>query len=149
MENTNTEKSLFDISFDENVKQNLRTAAGWGGIAAIVSIAGSILSVVNYFVQRGKISSYRSSYNGIRVQQTVNTSGFLSVALSLIIGIVLFVFLFKFSNKAKEGVATNDQYLINEGLGSLSVYFRFIGVLFILVIVLVALVIMAGIGSRI
>ena len=42
MENSTSDKSLFDLSFDENVKQSLKGAATWGGIAAIVSLIGSV-----------------------------------------------------------------------------------------------------------
>ncbi len=59
MENQDTNQSLFDLRFDENVKQNLRTAATWGGIAAIISIIGSALGLINYFVQAGKPKTYR------------------------------------------------------------------------------------------
>lgn len=132
MENTN--QSLFDINFDENVKQNLKGAATWGGIAAIVSIIGSVLGLVNYFVERGKISRYGGN-NYDAVEQAAQTGAFVSVAITLIIGIILFVFLNKFSRKTKSGVDASDQYMINEGLGSLATYFRFIGVLLIICIV--------------
>ena len=148
MENNN--KSLFDINFDENVKQNLKGAAKWGGIAAIVSLVGSILGLVNYFVEKGKTPKYvGSGYESIRVQQATDAGGFVSVAITLIIGIILFVFLNRFSRKAKSGVDTSDQYLINEGLGSLSTYFKFIGVLLIILIVLFGLALLIGIGQTV
>jgi hypothetical protein len=147
MENTN--KSLFDISFDENVKQNLKGAATWAGIAAIVSIIGSGLGLVNYFMERGKISKYGGDgYDTMRVQQAADTGGFVSVVITLIIGIILFVFLNKFSRKTKSGVDASDQYLINEGLGSLATYFRFIGVLLIIFIVFFGLALLAVIGQK-
>ena len=145
MENVNPEKSLFDISFDENVKQNLKGAATWGGIAAIASLIGSVLGLVNYFVAKGKIDRYSVGYREAR--QASDIGGFISVAISLIIGIFLFVFLNKFSRMSKSGVDAGDPHLINEGLGSLSVYFRFIGVLVIIMIVLVGLSVLIGIGQ--
>ena len=69
------------------------------------------------------------------------------MVITLIIGIILFYFLNKFSRSAKAGVDTNDHYLINEGLGSLSTYFKFIGVLLIIILVLFALGILIGIGQ--
>ena len=126
MENSTSDKSLFDLSFDENVKQSLKGAATWGGLAAIVSLIGSILGLVNYFVEKGKESRYGgNSLEEMQIQQAANTGGFVSVVITLIIGIILFYFLNKFSRSAKAGVDTNDHYLINEGLGSLSTYFKF------------------------
>jgi hypothetical protein len=147
MENINLDKSLFDISFDENVKQNLKGAAIWGGIAAIASLIGSILSLVNYFVQKGRINRYGGGYR--EAQQAANIGGFVSVAITLIIGILLFVFLNKFSRMSKSGVDAGDPHLINEGLGSLSTYFKFIGVLLIIMIFLVGLSVMIGIGQNV
>ena len=147
MENQDTNKSLFDISFDEQVKQSLKGAAVWGGMAAIVSIIGSILGVVNYFIQKGKASSY-DGFEGYRVQRTAEASGLVTVFITLIIGIILFVFLNKFSRKAKAGIEQNDQYLISEGLGSLSTYFKFVGVLLIIGIVIIGLAVLAGLGQN-
>ena len=148
MENSTSDKSLFDLSFDENVKQSLKGAATWGGLAAIVSLIGSILGLVNYFVEKGKESRYGgNSLEEMQIQQAANTGGFVSVVITLIIGIILFYFLNKFSRSAKAGVDTNDHYLINEGLGSLSTYFKFIGVLLIIIFVLFALGILIGIGQ--
>ena len=148
MENSTSDKSLFDLSFDENVKQSLKGAATWGGIAAIVSLIGSVLGLVNYFVEKGKESRYGgNSLEEMQIQQAANTGGLVSVVITLIIGIILFYFLNKFSRSAKAGVDTNDHYLINEGLGSLSTYFKFIGVLLIIILVLFALGIFIGIGQ--
>ncbi|MBK8139799.1 MAG: hypothetical protein IPK57_01430 [Chitinophagaceae bacterium] len=148
MENSTSDKSLFDLSFDENVKQSLKGAATWGGIAAIVSLIGSVLGLVNYFVEKGKESRYGgNSLEEMQIQQAANTGGLVSVVITLIIGIILFYFLNKFSRSAKAGVDTNDHYLINEGLGSLSTYFKFIGVLLIIILVLFALGILIGIGQ--
>lgn len=148
MENSNTDKSLFDISFDETVKQNLKGAATWAGIAAFVSLIGSILGLVNYFIAKQRITRY-DGFEGIRTQQVTTVTGFVSVAISLIIGIILFVFLNKFSMKSKAGVDGNDQYLINVGLASLSTYFKFIGVLLIIIIVIAGLVFMIGVGQNV
>lgn len=148
MENTN--KSLFDISFDENVKQNLKAAATWGGIAAVVTLARSILGMINYFVLRGKISRYNyGGYEGMRVQQTAEATGIVSIVIGLIITIILFTFLNKFSRKTKSGIDANDHSLINVGLGNLSTYFKIIGVLLIIMIVFVGLGMLVGIVQNV
>jgi hypothetical protein len=146
MENINTGKSLFDMSFDENVKQSLKGAAKWGGIAAIGSLVSTVLGLINYFVEKGKRSQYSDN---IRVNQATETSGFITMIITLAIGIVLFVFLNKFSGKTKSGIDANDQSLVGEGLGSLSSYFKFIGVLLIILIVLVGMGVLVGIGENI
>lgn len=148
MENTHTDQSLFEINYDENIKQQMKGAAQWGGLAAIVSIIGSGLGVVGYFVEKQKGSSITyTGYNDYQVQKAADTGGFVSVVISLIIGIVLFYFLNKFSRSVKKGLETNDNYFINEGLGSLSSYFKVIGILLIVVIVLVGLAALIGLSQ--
>ena len=146
----NTDKSLFDLSFDENVKQQLKGAANWAGIAAIVSLIGSILGVVNYFIQQGRLDKYSvGGYEGVQMRQSAAAGGLVSLAITLAIGVILFVFLNKFSKKAKLGVQEGDQLLINEGLGSLSSYFKIIGVIIIIVIVLVFLGVLIALTQRV
>ncbi len=140
MENTNADQSLFDIGFDENVKQQLKGAAAWGGLAAIAYLVNSILGIVNYFVLRQKVSSYGfNTYRENQLAQASGTSGLVSAVISLLIGIILFYLLNKFSRSTRTGLTTNDNYFINEGLGSLSAYFKFVGVLLIIILVFVLL----------
>src|SRR5260221_6308597 len=150
MENQDTNQSLFDLRFDENVKQNLRTAATWGGIAAIISIIGSALGLINYFVQAGKPKSYRfEGFQEMRVQ-TNNSNNLVSVIITLLIAIFLFYFLNQFAKTTKAGIDGNNPQQISQGLGSLSSYFKIIGVLLIICIVIFGLVILVlGIGSKV
>jgi hypothetical protein len=150
MENQDTSQSLFDLRFDENLKQSLRGAATWGGITAIFSISGSILSIINYFVQRNKLKSYDlgGGFGEMRVQS--QTSGnFISVIVGLIIAIFLFYFLNRFSRSTKTGLDTNDSGSVRDGLANLSTYFKVLGVLIIIGIVFFSLALLVGISSNI
>jgi magnesium-transporting ATPase (P-type) len=150
MENTNTDQSIFEMGFDEQVRQELKGAATWGGFAAIVSLSGSILSMVAYFIVKPKVGKYGINSNQeAEITQFANTSGFVSAVFTLIIGVILFYLLNKFSRSAKNGLANNDNYFINEGLGSLSSYFKFIGVLLIIVLVLAGLAFLVGLGKTV
>src|SRR5258706_9295537 len=139
MENQDTNKSLFDLSFDENTKLQLKGAATWGGFAAVISIIGSILGVINYFIQKSNPKTYNfEGFSELRTQ-TESTGNLASVIITFIIALVLFYFLNKFSRSAKAGVHGSNQQLIGEGLGSLSNYFKTIGVLLIICIVFLGL----------
>ena len=150
MENQDTNQSLFDLRFDENVKQNLRAAATWGGIAAVISIIGSALGLINYFVQAGKPKTNRfEGFQEMRVQ-TNNSNNIVSVIITLLIAIFLFYFLNQFAKTTKAGIDGNNPQQVSQGLGSLSSYFKIIGVLLIICIVIFGLAILViGMGSKV
>jgi hypothetical protein len=149
MENLDTNKSLFDFNFDEQVKEQLKGTATWAGIAAIISLSGYILGVINYFFMRGKVQTFRSTaFPDAQLSKTETAGGFIGIFITLLIGIFLFYYLNTFSKSAKAGVDSNNQPLINKGLGNLSSYFKLIGVLLIICIVLFGLALLIGIGSK-
>lgn len=143
MENTSGNNSLFDLSFDNNVKSNLRDLAVWAGLAAIVSLVNSILGLVNYFIQVNKINNMVGDMGS---SSRMMAGGMVWPLISLGIGIALFIFLNKFSRLSKSGVDTNDSYLINEGLGNLATYFKFVGILIIILLVIFLLLFMFGLA---
>lgn len=147
MENSSNNQSLFDMNFDDNVKLSLRETAVWAGLAAILSLVSAILGLVNYFVQMNKIRTVMSGFGNYEPAPSATAGGILSPLISLGIGIALFVFLNKFARSAKAGVDANDSYLINEGLGGLSTYFKIVGVLIIIFLSLLALGLLIGVAA--
>ena len=146
MENQDTNKSLFDLSFDENTKQQIKGAATMGGIAAIAAIIGAILSFINYFIQRNNVKSFQ--FEGFPEMKASQSSGnIVSSIIMLALGIVLFYYLNKFSKSTKAGIDGSNQQMISEGLASLSTYFKIIGVLLIIAIVFVFLALLF-VGTR-
>lgn len=143
MENTSGNESLFDLNFDNNVKSSLRELAVWAGLAAIVSLVNSILGLVSYFVQMNKLNNM---VGDIGTSSRMMAGGLVTPLISLGIGIALFIFLNKFSKMSKSGVDNNDSYLINEGLGNLATYFKFVGILVIILLVIFLLLFMFGLA---
>ena len=145
MENTSGNESLFDLSFDNNVKSSLRELAVWAGLAAIVSLVNAVLGLISYFVQMSKINSI---VGDMGTSSRMMAGGLVTPLISLGIGIALFIFLNKFSRLSKSGVDNNDTYLINEGLGNLATYFKFVGILIIILLVIVLLLFMFGLAMN-
>ena len=88
-----------------------------------------------------------SAFGNYEPAPSATAGGILSPLISLGIGIALFVFLNKFARSAKAGVDANDSYLINEGLGGLSTYFKIVGVLIIIFLSLLALGLLIGVAA--
>lgn len=70
-----------------------------------------------------------------------------SIVISLIVTFLLFYFLNRFSSQAKAGLNSNNQQLVNNGLGNLSSYFVTIGILVIICLALFLFVIVLRGGS--
>lgn len=148
MENQeNSSVSLFDLNLDENAKQSLKSVANTAAIAAILSLVGSILSVVVYFIEKSRAKPF--NIEGFeKFQSSSDTSGNLSsVVIGFIIAVLLFYFLNRFASTTKSAINENDQQKLAVGLGSLASYFKTIGILLIIVISIVVIAFLAiGIG---
>lgn len=146
----NQNQSLFSLRINENTKMHLRGAAVVAGVAAIFSLVSSILKLVTAFMDKGKTTTgYTEGFGQSRLSTDSGTS-IGGAIFGLIISILLFYFLNRFSSQVKTGLNGNNQELVNSGLGGLSGYMITIGIIFIilLVFVLIAIAGVAAGGSR-
>jgi hypothetical protein len=149
MDNPDTNPSLFSLRISENTKMQLRGAAVVAGVAAIFALTSSVLKLVMAFMNKDKTTV--SNIEGFtQSKMSVEKGGNIGGAIfSLIISILLFYFLNKFSSQVKTGLNGNNQQLINNGLGGLSGYFITVGIFVIILLVLLLILFAgAGVGSR-
>jgi len=140
MENLqNEDSSLFSMNFDDNTKQQMKSAATVGGIAAIISIAGSALGLVGYIIQRTRPAPV--ILEGFGNTTIPRSDNLVSTFISLVVAVVLFYFLNRFSTFVKKGIDGNISEHVTEGLGALANYFKTIGVLLIIALGLFTLAI--------
>ena len=149
MENQNTNQSLFDLSINENTKTQLRGAAVWAGIAAILSLVSAIIGLARSIIERNNpAKEYRfEGFNNQATVSTQSTGNVVSTVISLIITILLFYFLNRFSGQTKSGLISNNQELVNNGLGSLSSYFVTIGIILIIGLAFLVLALAIGLSA--
>lgn len=100
---------IIDAPFSQKLKDNLRPAASWARISAIVSFVSAGLSLLES-LRRGNIFG-----------------SFITAAISVTIAI----YLFNFGNQTKKGIDNIDQPELEEGLNSLRRYFKIITILLI------------------
>ncbi len=136
MENESTRSSLFDLSFNDLTQQALARLARIAGVAAVLSLIVAIASILGSVVQllrpaRVRLEEFGEVYKG----SDDKWSELAGSVLTLILFVVLFYYLKRFSDRAKKALNTNDQGSLNEGLSSLATYFKIIGVLLIIGIV--------------
>jgi high-affinity nickel permease len=151
MENQETTNSFSSgMNLDETIKQSLRNTASTAGVAAILSICGTGLSLIVFIIQI--VRPKPVEFEGFeRYGRTTDTSGpqiFLQV-IFVFIYVLLFYFLNRFSKFTKAGVNGNMSSQVNDGLGNLSSYFKTIGITLIILLSLCFLgIVFTGLGSR-
>jgi small-conductance mechanosensitive channel len=149
MYNQNPNQPLFTLRINENMKIQLRGAAVVAGISAILSLVNTIISLVNSFMEKKTTIEYQ--YEGFQTNVAAQKSGNVAGSIiMLIISILLFYFLNRFSSQTKQGLSANNQQMVTNGLGGLSSYFVTVGILLIiaLVFVLIALAAILSTGGR-
>jgi hypothetical protein len=147
MENTNTDSALFGFRFDENTRFNLRSLAVWAKLAAILSLAGAIVNVIEYFLSRSKTTKIALDEYGDINMETATTGSIANIIITLGIAILLFIFLFRFANEAKTGVDSGNKPLITSAFRNLSIYFKIIGIILIIALVFILLGLLIAIAS--
>lgn len=147
MEYPDTNSSLFDLNFSDNVKGQLKRAAVWAGIAAILSLATTIISGVLQFTGGNDATAKYKQMEGFSdtAMKEQTGAGIFSVVVSLAIAGLFFYFLNRFASLTKAGLASNDQEMVSNGLGSLATYFAILGIILIIVLGLCLLVVVGGV----
>ena len=138
MENLEQQPSnLFELQFDENAKSSVLTITRWAMVMVISSTLGYVLSIVKYFREKSKMNSFlegddASTYSNV---STIQTTGLISMIVSVGIGLLITYFLYQFASKAKSGMETMSSYDVNIGFANFKNYFLTIGILAIIAIV--------------
>ncbi len=126
-ENQPVQQDLLDVEVTEELRSNFGSAAIWAKLAAVISIISATVNVVANII-------------------VSNWSGLVGAMIGAGISLLCAVFLLRFANSIIKGVGDDDQSFFNDGLYHLSVYFKVLGVLMIVAIILVILLFILGIS---
>ncbi len=110
MDNKEPMDNIFGFSLTQKIKDDLSISATWARVIALAGGANTLLSLVVAFA------------DGSAWAQIIIT----------ICNIVLYVYLYNFSSKIKQGVESHNQYTLNDGLKSLHQYFKLYGIILII-----------------
>ena len=130
--------SLFSLSVEPATKAHLSEAAKWARFLAIIGmiflglmvVAGlfvaTTVSTINQFDSPGYSSPFAMFGPSIAIVYIIFA----------VIGFFPLLFLLRFANKAKAALSGNDQDALTTAFQNLKAYFRFIGILVIIWLVL-------------
>jgi len=127
--------SLFGMNVDQTGKAHLAEAARWGKFLSIIGfIICGLIVLVGIFASTFfnlMVNRYdRSSYSDLPAPS--QGFGIIMAIYYIVIAVVYFfpcLFLYRFANKMKTALESNDQELLNGSFQNLKATFRFIGIL--------------------
>jgi hypothetical protein len=120
MENEQIDQSTSDVSYDENVKQAIRSAADAGKAAAVAALVSTALFVLSFLIM------------ATRIYGPVQGSSILGVLIRVAISGALFYYLNRFATQSRMGIDGSDPATIRQGISSLASYFRLAGALLLI-----------------
>lgn len=149
MESANS-SSLFSLTIDPLTKTHLTETARWARFLAILGMIMLALGLIVSLMATTVFTRFFGFPTGI--EDETNTSlGTMRVGMvvgTLITFAIIFfplLFLLRFSNAMRRAIAGNDQNRLNEAFQNLKVYFRYLGILVIIFLVLYGIIIAIGV----
>lgn len=130
MEN-NQDTSIFEFNMDEESKSHFSGIAQWANINAIVGLVALGVSVISTVVAIGRASSYAGG--------SAAGGGMVSLIIAIGISLALNITLLAAASNIKKGLEQTDQGFFGLGLTKLATYFKIVGILTIIVLVIAVL----------
>lgn len=127
---TTPNKSIFELELNEEGKTQFAGIAQWCYFNAIASLVSLVVSVLGAVILISKLGEDESS-------QVASTAT--STLFSVVIALLLNITLLSSANNLKKGLAGADQGTFNLGMAKLATYFRILGIITIIALVVVVL----------
>lgn len=150
MEQTSN-SSLFSLTIDPVTKSHLSEAARWAKFLAIIGFVFLALMVVGGLfvstIMASSMSQFEGGYGGGSANIFASMGAGLAV-LYIILAVIMFfplLFLLRFANRTKAALASNDQQVLNTSFQNLKAYFRYIGIITIIILAFYAIAIVFGV----
>ena len=138
MQEENQTHLFEDISFDQTARQHLRNIIKWSMIIVVVSVTGYVISLVQVFFSR---PDTMPSAEGFVRELALTGEDTFSTILSVIVGLAVNFFLYRFASNAKAALDGMDQNKLGKSFGNLKSYFIIMAVLFIIAFAAIILVV--------
>ena len=149
----NHSSSLFSLSIDPVTKSHLNDTAKWARFLAIAGIV--LLSLALIFTILSVTVFPNSTYsrltvNGVeedRLTATMKIVLAICITIAFLIAFFPMWYLLQFSNQMKKALYNNDQQALNFSFLNIKRYFRYVGIIMIIVLVVYGLAfVFVGLG---
>lgn len=132
------QKSIFELELTEEGKSNFSSIAQWAFINAIIGFVALVVTVITTFMLDPKVDdpALRAAAKG---------SGMFTALVTAVISLLLNITLLNAATNLKKGLTNSDQGYFNYGLLKMAGYFKILGILLIVFIVIFSLFLLIGI----
>jgi hypothetical protein len=132
---------LFSLSIEPITRMHLNETARWARFLAIIGMAFLILFIVGGLVYSIYLSSVLESVNSDYGFRTSYSSSMIagSAIMFLVVAVISFfpmLYMLRFANRMRKALNANDQEALNSSFQNLKIYFRYIGIITIIGLVL-------------
>lgn len=142
--------SLFSLTIDPVTKAHLNETAKWARFLAIVGMVVLLLGLIVALMGATIFSTFFGLSTGT---DAVANSALAAARIGMVVGVVItsailffpLLFLLRFANAMRRAIAANDQNKLNVSFQNLKIYFRYLGILVIIFLVLYGIIIAIGI----
>jgi len=139
--------SLFSMAIDPVTKEHLSETARWARFLSIVGFIALLLIAAFGIYTSIVLSRFESMYGYERRGNMLGIGTAITYLIVFLIYIFPIVFMYRFAGKMRQALESHDQEALNSSFQNLKVCFRYLGIVTIIGIVLVALFVFLGIAS--
>lgn len=139
--------SLFSMTIDPVTKEHLSETARWARFLSIVGFIALLLIAAFGIYTSIVLSRFENMYGYERRGNMLGIGTAITYLIVFLIYIFPIVFMYRFAGKMRQALDSHDQEALNSAFQNLKVCFRYLGIVTIIGIVLVALFVFLGIAS--
>jgi membrane-anchored glycerophosphoryl diester phosphodiesterase (GDPDase) len=150
--NTGTSSdALFSLTIDPVTKAHLTETAKWARFLAILGMVVLVLGLVVAVMGTTVFTTFMGMPTGVDgpTEDSLFDAARVGMLLAmLILSAIIFVpllFLLRFANDMRRAMASNDQNRLNSAFYNIKSYFRYLGILSIIFLVLYGVIIAIGV----
>jgi hypothetical protein len=132
-------QSLFSLSIDPVTKTHLAESARWAKFLAIVALVFLVFMTAFVVYTSTTINRYETTYGNTSLVQSLGVGMAVMYLVFAVIAFFPILYMLRFANEMKRALAANDQNTLNHSFQNLKVYFRYLGIVTIISLLLMGL----------
>ena len=136
---TNLLNSITEPEISEDAQSNLSSIAQWATLNSIIGLVSLVISLIMAFITFSKTSAIVGSTNA--------TSSLIGSLIGAGISLLLNLTLLAAAKNMKNGIADSDQGTFTLGVSKLNSYFKIMGILTIIGLIIFTLVLLVAIAG--